>query len=116
MCTSQKGFSTQTVQRKGSITYHRDPAAIGFELPKSEPIWTSSQTMVSPLSFRYPSHTTLAYMTQRLTTYTNRKYSRRRNHITRHTQIHCTHHVVHTEILIRNYDVCHNTEGEDRDE
>ena len=32
-CTSQKGFSTQIVQRKGSVARHRHPAAIGFGLP-----------------------------------------------------------------------------------
>ena len=32
-CTSQKGFSTQIVRRKGSVARHRHPAAIGFGLP-----------------------------------------------------------------------------------
>jgi hypothetical protein len=34
-CTSQKGFSTQIVRRKGSVARHRHPAAIGFGLPSS---------------------------------------------------------------------------------
>ena len=32
-CTSQKGFSTQIVRRKGSVARHRHPAAVGFGLP-----------------------------------------------------------------------------------
>ena len=34
-CTSQKGFSTQIVWRKGSVARHRHPAAIGFGLPST---------------------------------------------------------------------------------
>ena len=34
-CTSQKGFSTQIVRRKGSVARHRHPAAIGFGLPST---------------------------------------------------------------------------------
>jgi len=45
-CTSQKGFSTQIVQRKGSVARNRRPAAIGFGLP-TRPLFSTPDEVFS---------------------------------------------------------------------
>ena len=38
------------VQRKGSVAYHRDPAAIGFDLPHRQTVTGCRHTQLTPLA------------------------------------------------------------------
>jgi len=59
------------VQRKVSVTYHRDPAAIGFDLPKCKPV---TGCRYQQQHFHIQLHTPLAYITHNtLNAHTDRK-------------------------------------------
>jgi len=61
------------VQRKGSVAYHRDPAAIGFDLPQRQTVTGCRCTQLKPhfpvthTTRTHHSHTSLQFWTRRVT-------------------------------------------------